>query len=122
MNKNAKMLLENGETFYNLGRLLLKVWAFAWCLFTLTIIISAMIGGGESIGYVLSFTVDDKYWFVIPLIGLSYLGILIGAAGPVLYFNGLHLIGLGQIAMNTEDRTKTAGSRRPNMFDDLPSL
>ena len=100
--KNSKMLLQKGEKFYSIGSILCKVWLSAIALLILTLLIASLIEGPSAIVMCLTFTVHKSYAFVNILIGLAYLGFLVGTAGPVLYFNGLNLIGLGQIAENTD--------------------
>ena len=99
--KNSKMLLQKGEKFYAIGKILCIVLLGAIALLILTLMVASLLEGPGAIVDCLTFTVHKSYAFVNTLIGLAYLGCLVGAAGPVLYFNGLHLIGLGQIAENT---------------------
>lgn len=116
------MLLDHGNRFYVQGKFLMKLLAIAFAVFALTLIICAIGDGGRGMGDALTLTYHHQYWYVNLIMGLSYLGILLGAMGPVLYFNGLHLIGLGQIALNTgEEKSKTRGGHL-GAFDDLPDL
>ena len=102
MEKNHEMLLEKGQRFYKLGAILCKVLIGSVALLVATLLIAVMIEGGSAFIMCLTFRVAKIYAFVKVLVGVSYLGILVGAVGPKLYFNGLHLLGLGQIAKNTD--------------------
>ena len=102
MEKNYEMLLEKGQRFYELGSTLCKVLIGSGVLLVATLLIAVMIEGGSAFVMCLTFNVAECYAFVNLLVGASYLGILIGAAGPKMYFNGLRLLGLGQIAKNTD--------------------
>ena len=103
--KNSFLVLERGEKFYEWGKILIKVWAAAWALLLLMMLVSLTIDS-EGILYLLSFDMGEDYWYAYPLLFASYLGILFGPIGLVLYISGLHLIGLGEIAINTEKEEK----------------
>ena len=90
-----------GEQLYNWGKNLIKLWIGAWSLLVLTIVVTLFIES-KGVPYVLTFAVDSEYAFTIPIVLASYLGIFIGAFGPILYLVGLLLIGIGQIVKNTD--------------------
>lgn len=100
--KNSTLLLKKGEKFYSLGKVLCKIWFGSIALLILTLVIAALIEGPEAIGDCLTFSIHKSYAYVNVIMVLAYLGFLVGAAGPVMYFNGLKFIGLGQIAENTD--------------------
>ena len=102
MEKNSQLVLSKGELFCDWGKKLTKVWIAAWSLLVIVILITLLIEDAMSIPIVLTFAVVDDYAFTVPIVLISYLGIILGTFGPVLYISGLHLIGLGQIAMNTD--------------------
>lgn len=100
--KNSQMLLAKGEKMEESGKILCKVMIGGAALLLLTLLIATMVEGSSAIVMCLTFTVHKSYSYVNLLVGVSYLAILVGAFGPSLYFNGLKLIGLGQIAINTD--------------------
>lgn len=100
MNNVADLVLKKGEKFYRLGRTLVKVLGISLAVFLLILLIAILGWGSIVIPYV--FLVNVDYAFVNFLIGLSYLGIVVGLIGVPFYFWGLHYMGLGQIAKNTE--------------------
>lgn len=75
---------------------------FAVGLFFLILIIAGTIGGSSYIFDALTFNFDGRYAFVLPLMVLSYFGILIGILGLPIYISGLNLFTLARIAVNTE--------------------
>lgn len=97
--KSSDLLMERGEKFYGIGRALCKVLLISTILLIAILVIAMLVDGVEGILYVISI---QSYDFVNVLIVLVYLGIAIGMVGPAIYINGLKLIGLGQIAANTE--------------------
>ena len=101
MNNVSELVLKKGEKFYKVGRILVKVLGISAAIFVLILLIAILGWGMRIIPYVLGVNVD--YDFVNMLIGLSYLGILVGLIGVPFYFLGLHYMGLGQIAKNTDN-------------------
>lgn len=99
LEKNSKLVLAKGEAFCEWGKKLTKIWLAAWVLLVVVILLTIVIDGAMSVPVVLTFTVVEDYAFTIPIVLVSYLGIVFG---PILYISGLQLIGLGQIAMNTD--------------------
>ncbi|MGN0785251.1 MAG: hypothetical protein ACI4MR_06240 [Candidatus Aphodomorpha sp.] len=100
MENVSKLLLKKGKSFYKKGRPLIVLFWIGFALVVLIPLIS-FIGYGSSIaiGYL---SLCGPIDFVNFLMGVGYLGILAGLIGFPLYFFGLHYMGLGQIAKNTE--------------------
>lgn len=98
----SKTLLEKGAKFYKVGGVLIKVLLASLALFALIMIIGIIGWGTGSCLYIL--TVYTRYTFVDILIVISYLGIVAGLVGLPFFFFGLHYMGLGQIAINTEPK------------------
>ena len=96
----SALLLYKGEKFYNVGSTMAKILGISAALLFLILLIGFMGWGVYSPLFILS--VHSGYAFVDFLIGLSYLGLSVGLLGVPFYFIGLHLMGLGQIAYNTE--------------------
>lgn len=100
MKSVSELLLNKGNSLYSEGKMLIKIFLISLAVFALILLITLMGWGADSI--LLSLTVTTGYGFVNFLIVVAYLGILVGAVGFPLYFYGLHYMGLGQIAKNTE--------------------
>lgn len=100
MNYIADFLLEKGNSFYNKGRLLIKILLISLAIFALVLLIAFIGYGGIGVAYCLSLV--SYYAIVNLLMGVTYVGILVGLVGIPLYFCGLHYLGLGQIAKNTQ--------------------
>lgn len=98
--ENGKMLMKTGKRCHSCGKWLLRTWAAAWALLILALIFSAVVGGKKGVVQALLLDVPHDNWYLLPVMSVSYVGILIGLPGPMLYFNGLRLIGLGQIVLN----------------------
>lgn len=113
MKNISKLLLGKGYSFYNKGKILIKILGISVAAFVLIILV-ALIGFG-GLGGVLYF--DSEYGFANVLIAISYLGILVGLIGIPFYFIGLHYLGLGQISKNTDNL-----SRQEIPKDELPEL
>ena len=100
--KRSDLLIEKGEKIYSIGSTLCKILLWSVALLFATLLIAAMVEGAYAIIDCLIFNISSSYGFVTVIMAACYLGILVGSFGPMLYFNGLNLIGLGQIAKNTE--------------------
>ena len=98
----SDLLIEKGERYYKIGRVLCKVLFGSIALFLITLCLPTICDGFDPIGRYLTFTTMHPFIFVYVFLIISYLGILIGSFGPMIYFNGLKNLGLGQIAKNTE--------------------
>ena len=70
--------------------------------FVISLLVSLLIGGGEYLVGMLAFDFDETFAFMYAILPLSYLGMLAGCIGVPLYFNGIKIFALGQIANNTE--------------------
>ena len=95
---SSDLLIQTGEKYYGIGRALCKVLLISTILLVVILVIAVLVDGVEGILYVIFI---GSYDFVNVLTVLVYLGVAVGMAGPAIYFNGLKLIGLGQIARNT---------------------
>ncbi len=102
MENVAELMFEKGTSFYNKGKTLLKILGISFAVFVLILLIAA-IGWGGFTSSLYCLAIATGYGFVDFLIVVAYLGILIGLVGVPLYFLGLHYLGLGQIAKNTEN-------------------
>lgn len=111
----SALLLYKGEKFYNVGSTMAKILGISAALLFLILLIGFMGWGVYSPLYILS--VHSGYAFVDFLIRLSYLGLSVGLLGVPFYFIGLHFMGLGQIAYNTESLCENHTSN-----NDLPEL
>lgn|GEM_PF-5132451 len=87
--KNSDMLLEKGEGFRKWG---FRIFLVGAALLVITIFI---ISSKSSRYSDLEKILDSIIWVVLSVSFLS--------TGFNLYFKGLHLIGLGQIAQNTDN-------------------
>lgn len=110
--KNANLLLEIGESMYEKTK---RFIFFGPC--GLGALLITLLFCGEYAPKYLAFS--GHYVFVNVLIGFWYLMIAIGACVVFPYFMGLILIGLGQIAKNTDP-----SNNNYNDFasDELPDL
>ena len=97
----SQLLLEKGKKFYFLGEVLIKILIASVIILILSIPISLLSGGHAYSGMIFDVAGHE---YAIPFMVAAYLGLVVGSAGPVLYFSGLHLLGLGQIAKNTEEK------------------
>lgn len=104
MTNVSELLLQKGNSFYEKGKTLIKIFLISLAVFALILLITLIGWGASSI--LLSLTVTTIYGFVNFLIVVAYLGILIGLIGIPFYFLGLHYMGLGQIAKNTDNFNK----------------
>ena len=87
---------------YKLGKLFSFGGLCGLGLFILSILITLMVGGGSYVESLLSFDISEEFAFMYLIMPLSYLGIVLGAIGVPMYFNGLSIFALGRIAHNTE--------------------
>ena len=108
MKKVSELLLCQGTGFYRLGRITIK-WFLTIGLGIIALIM--LFAGDYRLGYL---ALNGHYAIVNILMVLGYLGTLIGLIGVSFYFIGLHYMGLGQIAKNTEEKAVES--------DELPEL
>ena len=97
MENVAELMFEKGTSFYKVGRIAIK-----WFL-TIGVGLVALImlfAGEYRVAYL---ALNGYYAFVTFLMVLGYIGTLVGLIGVPLYFLGLHFMGLGQIAKNTDN-------------------
>ena len=93
---------KKAQTFYKVGKLGMLCGLIAMVLLILSVLITLMIGRPSWVEDLLILDIDDDFFFMYPIMILSYLGILFGAVGVGLYFYGINLFALGRIAHNTE--------------------
>ena len=98
----SEKLEKKGQHFYKAGKVCLFAGAIGLGLFILSIIGTMLVGSPAWINNLLAFEIDPGFEFMNPNMALSYLGILAGIVGSVLYFNGMKYFALGRIASNTE--------------------
>lgn len=94
------LLHKRGEHFYNLGSILCSYLLLPGALLFTAIQLIALLGWGSK-GFIACLILASDNGFVSLLSVLSYFAITVGLVGVALYFNGLHLLGLAQIAKNT---------------------
>ena len=95
----AKTVLASGQIFYRISRPLLIIGMIGFCLLLFSLGIGYMM---EDDAYrMLILDVADKYEFVILIVIACYIAIFLGVLGWFCCWAGLHLMGLGQIAINT---------------------
>lgn len=102
MQYNSTMLLKKGTRYHKIGKILSCVLLVALGIFILDVLIFFMDYGFRMeylTTFLLVFNTDIE--FIDFLTALFYVGFIVGMPGPMLYFGGLHIIGLGQIAENT---------------------
>ena len=109
---NANLLLQIGEAMYNKTKNLILFGPVG-----LGCLLITMICCGEYATRYLVFS--GAYAFVNMLVGFWYLMIAIGVCVVPPYFMGLILIGIGQIAKNTDPSNNNNSS---NISEELPDL
>lgn len=109
---NANLLLRIGKSMYNKTKNLIFFGPFGLGALLITLL---FCGKYASRYLVLS----GGYVFVNVMIGFWYLMIAIGACVVFPYFLGLVLIGIGQIAKNTDPSNNRDST---DMSDELPDL
>ena len=101
MKNVSDLVLRKGQQFYGIGKTAAKILGISAGVLALILFIGLLGWGAISLLYILSLHSD--FSFVNFLTGLSYFGILVGVIGVPFYFMGLHFLGLGQIAKNTDN-------------------
>ena len=107
-------LESQGQTFYLVG----KVGIFCGVCAIVLIVLMGFISLATGADFLspMIFDIDDAYAFAYPFVVLAYIGFLFGVLGVYFYFYGLHLFGLGRIAVNTEKETNATTN------NELPEL
>lgn len=101
MENISTLLSEKGTRFYKNGKLLLKISLVSVIVVIVVCIGALMMDGLE--WAINCLAIRSAYGVVNLLMVLTYLGIIIGGiGGSSMYYWGLHFMGLGQIAKNTE--------------------
>lgn len=100
MENVSELLLEKGKGMCKLSKKLLICAAIGFALL-LIVWLGCAIEGGYFSEY-LALQGYDEYAFVNVVVLVAYLGILAGFGALPCYLYGLHFMGLGQIAKNTE--------------------
>ena len=108
--ENANLLLRIGSFMYKNSRSMILFGPFG----LIALVITLLFCGEHAVEYM---AFSGHYAFVNIMIGLWYLMIAIGACVVFPYFMGLILIGIGQIAKNTDASYKTV-----DLSDELPDL
>ena len=101
----SERLEEKGQSLYKLGKIFSFVGLCGFGLIILIGIIATIIAPSEGFVNVITLNMSRlgrSYAFCIPIIIISYIGILLGMIGIPMYFNGLSIFVLGRIAHNTE--------------------
>lgn len=112
MQNISELLLARGTKFYNFGRMAIKYFLLGGIALAAVILLISQIGWGYwGLDYLV---LGGSFGVVNFLMVIAYIGILVGLIGLTLYFAGLHYMGLGQIAKNTETKTVVP--------DELPEL
>jgi len=97
MKNISELLLERGTSFYEFGRSAIK---FCFPIGVVIITLIMMFGDGYQLDYL---AIDGYYGFVNFLMVLGYISLTVGSIGVLFYDLGLHYLGLGQIAKNTDN-------------------
>ena len=98
----SSMLEEKGQALYKKGKLFMLIGKCGFALFLALVLGALLIYGEYGLINLLNFDLPTGYEIFLILLVLSYIAILLGLSGIVMYFNGLNLFGLGRIAVNTE--------------------
>ncbi len=98
MKKSSRIVLEIGEKLYVVGKIMLY-GLIGFGLLILELLICCMGWGADDIIFVLAV---KSYEFVNFLTIISYIAIFVGTIGIPIFFLGLHYMGIGQIAVNTD--------------------
>lgn len=95
----AKTVLASGQILYRISRPLWIIGMIGFCLLLFSLGIGYML---EDDAYrMLILDVADQYEFVILIVIACYIAIFLGVLGWFCCWIGLHLMGLGQIVINT---------------------
>ncbi len=98
---NNKALVQiQGEKFYGISKLLLKLLLGGFAVFMFVLLITAFVYGIEWVPRVLA---GYGYSFTNIVLSLSYLAIAVGSLGVPLYFLSLHYLGLARIIKELEN-------------------
>ena len=110
----SSKLEATGQAFYIFG----KIGMFSGvCGIALTILMGLIsLATGADFLSPMIFDISYEYAFAYPFVALAYSGLYCGVLGIPSYFYGLHLFGLGRIAVNTEKETNLIAN------DELPEL
>ena len=100
MENVSELLLKKGKSMCGLSKKLLICAAIGLGLLLIVWMVCA-IQGAYFTEY-LALQGYDEYAFVNVIVFLAYLGVLAGFGALPCYLYGLHFMGLGQIAKNTE--------------------
>lgn len=102
----SERLEKKGQSLYKLG----KIFMFCGiCAVVVLLVVVLIAAGMEGVLYTLSLsgfsgTGIEVFGSFMALV--SYIGILLGIAGFIMYFQGLNIFALGRIAHNTEKESK----------------
>ena len=102
MENVSELLLEKGKGMCKLSKKLLICAAIGLGLLLIVWMECARQGVSDYFPRYLALQGYDEYAFVNVVVFLAYLGILAGFGALPCYLYGLHFMGLGQIAKNTE--------------------
>lgn len=92
----SNRLLERGAKLYEGGIVMIKTCLIAG----LVLLVITLVTTGEDVGEALTLRAYSTFTNI--LVAAAYLAILASLFGIRLYLLGLHYLGLGQIAKNTE--------------------
>ena len=93
---------QKGQKLYKMGKSFMVIGLYAVALFVLIGLISIETGASFIDPFI--FYVADGYKFAYLFVVITYVGLLLGIAGPFLYTRGITLYALGRIAVNTEKK------------------
>ena len=110
----SRKLETTGQTFYCIGILGIICGVVGIGLTIFMGLISLALGGDFLTPMI--FDLDSSYAFAYPFVVLAYLALACGIICSPLYFYGMHLFGLGRIAVNTEKEATAV------VEDDIPEL
>lgn len=115
MTNVSDFVLNKGKSFYSKGKFMMKWLLLGGLALMVLIMLISQIGWGYwGQDYLI---ISGTYGFVNFLMVIAYLGILIGLIGIPFYFIGLHYMGLGQIAKNTDNFNS-----EKSVSEELPEL
>ena len=105
----SERLEQKGQSLYKVGKIL--TFCGICALVLLVVLALIVISGYGAEGLAFTFALVGFGGSGIEVFGsfvalLSYVGILLGIVGSVMYFQGLHIFALGRIAHNTEKENK----------------